>query len=273
MINGYENQRERLEQRIESLEQQTQRVNNANAQLINENKCLSKGSAQANSKYFYMKDEGKLMKKIEEQEKVKENLMKALARKEETIESNIEELDTIKEVKEQLSGKIRRLEYDLKNSPSINDLHILHNTIAKFENENRQLKAENNNLENENMLLKNNTNTHFRSQSKETDKILTVEASKKHSVDYDNSTAVIILKKVLEILNIENPLGKFCEESSCTILETVKKIQKVVMAVPRMESFIKQLCSAVFPHQQSPQLENIIPEIYRLHSMIYSYQK
>lgn len=58
----------------------------------------------------------------------------------------------------------------------------------------------------------------------------------------------MILNKVLDILNIQNTLG------NARIIETVQKIQRVVMAVPRMEAFIKQIASAVFPGQENSPL-------------------
>jgi len=271
MISGYENQKERLEQRIILLEKQMQKVNDVNVRLINENKSLSKGSAQANSQYFYMKDEGKLLNRIEELEKIKDNLMKALARKEETIESNLEEIETIKEVKEQMNNRIRALEHDLRSCPSVNDLHVLNNKIAKLEKDNSQFIRDNNNLENENMLLKNDLNGHIK--NKDMNKAASsLEPKTENNLEYDNSTSFTILKKILEILNIQHPLNQnyVSDEASYTILETVMKIQRVVMAVPRMEAFIKQVCSAVFPHTQNPQLESIIPEIHRLHHVVYS---
>ncbi|CAI2377659.1 unnamed protein product [Moneuplotes crassus] len=266
MISGYENQKERLDGRISSLEVQIQKVNNINAKLINENKCLAKGSTQANSKYFYMKDEGKLLQKLEELEKVKDNLMKALTRKEETIETNLQELENIKEVKSAMTAKIQALEHDLKHGPSIAELHSLQNTITKLESECKRLRKENDTLENEVMMLKNNNNSHLKPQA---ESFSTKNSSR---ISYDEESATKILLKVLEILNIQNPFEKFSDEASFSILETVTKIQRVVMAVPRMEAFIKQVCSSVFPHTPSPQLENIIPEIHRLHSLIYSYQ-
>ena len=248
-IKGYENQRERYEQRIEALEKQLRRLNDVIVKLQNENKCLSKGSAKANSQYFYMNDEGKLLQKLEELEKIKENQLKALHKKEEIIETNIEELEKIKEVKEQLLKKIKNLENDLKSSPSIHDLHTLHNTIAKLEKDNSNLKQENSNLENEIMLMKNNTNSHIRQYSNTVEIKHLVQKENKANItfEYDNSSSAVLLNSILEILNIQNTLG------NAKIIETVGKIQKVVMAVPRMEAFIKQITSAIFPGQvESP---------------------
>lgn len=196
-----------------------------------------------------MNDEGKLLQKLEELEKIKDNQLKALHKKEEIIETNIEELENIKEVKEQLLKKIKNLENDLKNSPSIHDLHSLHNTIAKLEKENSTLKQENNNLENEIMLVKNNTNSHIRQYSSAVEMKHSLHKDNKANItfEYDNSSSAVLLSSILEILNIQNTLG------NAKIIETVGKIQKVVMAVPRMEAFIKQITNAIFQGQaESP---------------------
>ena len=249
LIKGYENQKERNIQRIETLEEQIKRLNDVIMRLQNENKWLSKGSAKANSQYYYMNDEGKLLQKLEELEKIKENQLRALHKKEEIIEENLEELENVKEVKEQLLKKVKNLENDLKNSPSVYDLHSLNNTIAKLEKENSWLKQENNNLENELMLLKNNTNSHIRQFSSITESKHSAHKESKNNItfEYDNSSSKILLESILEILNIQNTLG------NAKIIETVGKIQKVVMAVPRMESFIKQITAVVFQGQpESP---------------------
>jgi myosin heavy subunit len=257
IISGYENQKERIEARMSGLEEQLRRLNEANAKLINENKWLLKGSVKANSEYYYMKDEGKLVKRIEELEAVKDNLMKALKRKEETIESNIQELDSVKEVKEELMGKIKALEYDIKQGPSIQDLHKLHNKIAKLESDNSKLQIENNNLEKEIMILKNESNSHLRNYSSVTKNI-----SQKLNFEFDDSSASVLLEKIWEILNIKSSTG------NAQILDTVQKIQRVVMAVPRMEAFIKQISSAIFPGQHNPSLEHVIPELHRLNQIM-----
>jgi len=262
-ITGYENQRERLDDRISSLEDQIQKVNVANAKLINENKCLTKGTPQGHSEYYYMKDEGKLVKRLDELEAVKDNLMKALARKEETIETNLNELDTIKEVKQEMMLKIKNLEHDLSQGPSIQDLHTLHNKITKLEKENSKLNKANNNLENEIMMVKNNSNGHIKSlgtNKTDTSRLSMLKGPPGDSaLEYDNSSASILLSKVCDILNIKSTVG------NAQILETVQKIQRVVMAVPRMEAFIKQISNAVFQGQNNPSLEHIVPEVHRIH--------
>lgn len=264
LITGYENQKDRLEQRISALETQLQKVSQINVDLINENKSLTKGNPH--SQYYYQRDEGKLVKKLEELEKTKDNLMKALARKEEIIESNLQELDTVKEVKDQLLSKIKSLEGDLKSGPSITDLHSLNNKITKLEKEKDRLQRDNDNLENEIMILRNNTNGHVRQYSsiQKQSRRLDTDPSIPQTphFEYDESSSTTVLNKILEILSIKTTLGRG------QIIETVQKIQRVVLAVPRMEAFIKQVTSAVFPDVSTPALDHIIPEIHSLHHKI-----
>ena len=235
-----------------------------NAKLINENKCLSKGTVQSNSKYFFMKDEGKLIQKLEELEKIKENHMKALYNKEDIIESNLAEIENLKKENTNLLNKVQALERDINSAPSINDLHVLHNKIAKLEKDNTLLQKENNNLENEMMLLKNNTNMHIKNHntSMNTSKDLNIgfKNSEDFTFEYDDSSASVILNKILQILNIQNTIG------NAKIIETVQKIEKVVKAVPRMEAFLKSVAATIFPDHPNPPLDQLIPEILKLQS-------
>jgi len=46
------------------LERELQKANDNLAMSKNENKCLAKGGVNENSKYFYMKNEGKLITEV-----------------------------------------------------------------------------------------------------------------------------------------------------------------------------------------------------------------
>lgn len=152
---------------------------------------MVKGGDRQGGEYYYVKDEGRLLKRIQELEAVKDNLMKALKRKEETIEANTQEIEGFKGIKEELMGKIKALEFDLKKGPNAQDLHKLHNVIAKLEDENARLVKENNDLENEIMIIKNSSNSHMRNYS-----TVSKNVSQKLNFEFDDLSASKLLESI-----------------------------------------------------------------------------
>ena len=69
------------------------------------------------------------------------------------------------------------------------------------------------------------------------------------------SDAKLVLSEIRELLNLD------CEDP-VAILETVRKLEKVVKAVPRMENFITNISRTLAEDPSNPvALEQIIPRV------------
>ena len=69
------------------------------------------------------------------------------------------------------------------------------------------------------------------------------------------SDAKLVLSEISELLNLD------CEDP-VAILETVRKLEKVVKAVPRMENFITNISRTLAEDPSNPvALEHIIPRV------------
>ena len=69
------------------------------------------------------------------------------------------------------------------------------------------------------------------------------------------SDAKLVLSEIRELLNLDS-------EDPVAIMETVRKLEKVVKAVPRMENFITNISRTLAEDPSSPvALEQIIPRV------------
>ena len=65
----------------------------------------------------------------------------------------------------------------------------------------------------------------------------------------------MVLSEIREVLNLDS-------EDPVAILETVRKLEKVVKALPRMENFITNISRTLAEDPQNPvALEKIIPRV------------
>lgn len=76
-----------------------------------------------------------------------------------------------------------------------------------------------------------------------------------------NSDAKLIVEEIREILNLES-------DDPVSLIETIRKLEKVVKAVPRMESFITSITRHLSDdqHNHTP-LEQVIPRVSYLKSL------
>jgi hypothetical protein len=87
------------------------------------------------------------------------------------------------------------------------------------------------------MILRNQNGSHFKSpneSSKKNDKGGVITKSQKGTF-ISAGDAKLIIEEIQEILSLEN-------DDPVLIVETVRKLEKVVKAVPRMENFISNIC-------------------------------
>lgn len=106
--------------------------------------------------------------------------------------------------------------------------------IGSLEHRIEELQVQNNELHKELMQARNLTGGHFKSisaiPSSGEEKIQIKKASTLSSSD-----AKIVIGEIQEVLKLQS-------DDPVLIIETIRKLEKVVKAVPRMETFISNIC-------------------------------
>ena len=91
----------------------------------NENKCLAKGGINEQSKYFYMKNEGKLINEIKKKDAEIEEVNDKMIAQNEKLKINEEELKFLWMLKQDNEKRIKDLELNNEGAPSVDDLWSL----------------------------------------------------------------------------------------------------------------------------------------------------
>ena len=115
-----------------------------------------------------------------------------------------------------------------------------------------ELQSQNNDLNNELMQLRNQSGTHLSSGEKR-DKRQN-ERSTLESVRQTKGDVRMVLEEVCQILSL--PDG-----DPVLLLETIRKLEKVVKAVPRMEGLIQNLSITMSDSEKPLPLEQIMPRL------------
>jgi hypothetical protein len=79
------------------------------------------------------------------------------------------------------------------------------------------------------------------------------------------SDSTMILEEIRQILNLDS-------DDPVSILETVRKLEKVVKAVPRMEGFITNISRCIAEQEKPVPLEQIIPRAAYLRDLENKHQ-
>lgn len=153
-----------MEAQIVGLEHELQKACDKLAMAQNENRCLSKGTVPENSKYFYMKNEGKLIQEIQRLEAEKAEFEDQSSKSLHQKMVKDEELKFLREMKNQNQKKISDLERDISESPSISDLSQQSEMIERLKAQIEQNLNENNDLQNELLNARNASNSHIKGQ-------------------------------------------------------------------------------------------------------------
>lgn len=80
------------------------------------------------------------------------------------------------------------------------------------------------------------------------------------------SDSKMILEEIRQVLNLES-------DDPISILETVRKLEKVVKAVPRMEGFITNISRCIGEQDQPVSLEQVIPRASYLRDLEKKHQQ
>ena len=121
---------------------------------------------------------------------------------------------------------LKHMEAEIRLRPNLAQLNSKKVQIEHLENENDALQRENNELHNEIMMQKNNFGNH--SQTPKLDSV-----SSKFGLNTQSDSRMVV-DEICTILCLE-------DNDPVTLLDTIRKLEKVVKAVPRMEGFIHNL--------------------------------
>ena len=79
----------------------------------NENKCLVKGGVNENSKYFFMKNEGKLINEIKWLEELRLDQEQEMGKLKDSLKLKDEELIYLRSLKDENQKKIKQMQSDI----------------------------------------------------------------------------------------------------------------------------------------------------------------
>ncbi|CDW84876.1 UNKNOWN [Stylonychia lemnae] len=268
---AYDIQREKLEKQVELLEREVDRLNAQNLELQNENYALSKGQIPAEEAHYFKKGDGGLTIKIRELENENQQLQKALKQNANDFKDLLKEIDQQKKSNIERDQQMEAMEQEMKIRPNLSSMKATQMKMQEMEQEIKSLQKQNDELNNEIMIFRNNSvsklqmfiifqGTHINQKSQQKNEQIKGGLLIKNNQGSFMSAgdARMIIEEIQEILKLET-------EDPGQIIETIRKLEKVVKAVPRMENFIQNICKQMSedPNRPTP-IEQIIPQIQYL---------
>ena len=160
------------------------------------------------------------------------------------------------------------MQSEIRMRPNLAQMNAKKVQIDHLSKENEELQGQNTELHNEIMQLRNQTQTHltdnggfhgtslgsFGNQSSILDSVI---PSSTHFNSHTKSDARLVLDEICQILSLP-------DNDAVVLLDTVRKLERVVKAVPRMEQFIHNLSIAMSDDEQKDKalpLEQIMPRL------------
>eukprot|EP00347_Sterkiella_histriomuscorum_P008547 403344679 len=267
-LRAFENQRERNEKQMELLEREVQRLNTLNLELQNENYGLSKGQLPAEEAHYFKRGDGALSLQIKELEEQNYKLQQALKSNSQDYKDLLIEIDKQKSIIIEREQQMQGLEQELKFRPNLANIKATEYKVQNMEKEICELQRQNNELHNELIQIRNDQGSHLSDQgksqhSKSANQNISDNVGKKGGLILKSSNghylsagdAKLVIEEITEILKLEN-------NDPVQIIETIRKLEKVVKAVPRMESFIQNICKATSEDpNQLVSIEQVIPKL------------
>lgn len=136
------------------------------------------------------------------------------------------------------------MESEMRLRPTLAQLNSKKVQIEHLTKQMDALQAQNNDLHNEAIQHRNVSGSHLEERS-------ILEGIGTHT----KGDARLVLDEICQILSVPN-------SDPVSLLETIRKLEKVVKAVPRMEGFIFNLSHAMADDTHKPlPLENILPRL------------
>jgi len=152
------------------------------------------------------------------------------------------------------------MQAEMKALPSLVEANA---TMMMLRNAQREIEDLRSQLENETVLA----GDHQRDEYRREDPSFAFRQKQVEPSQFTQGDAKLVLAEIVQILDLPDV------EDPVPILETIRKLEKVVKAVPRMESFITSISRVLSPDHPSAQLalEQVIPRAGFLKALEHQY--
>lgn len=217
----YENQAEKMRKELSALQADNQQLADKVHTLEAENFAIANGKLQVTDSTYFQKGDGRLNLKIRDLEEQNYQLQENLTQNQQDFRDLLSELTAIKQQINQRDEQIRHMESEMKLRPTLALMNAKKVQIEQLTKKVAELEVINNDLHNEAMQRRNEDGSHLQSRS-----ILENIGGKGDSR--------MVVNEICSILSVPG-------EDPVILLETIRKLEKVVKAVPRMEGFIHNL--------------------------------
>ena len=159
------------------------------------------------------------------------------------------EIDSFRKQLISKDKEIEQLNQEINLRPTLQQMNAKKIQIDHLSEQLEQVQTQNNHLHNEIMELRNQTHTHLTDlnmteqshimgQSSILDSVIPNKGFNSKIGQHSQGDAKMVLDEICQILQLQ-------DNDPVNLLETVRKLERVVKAVPRMEQFIHNLSIAM----------------------------